>query len=60
MTSSTKAAEVKTGKNIKIQEVAVTGLDLGEGENKEKRPVDFWLNNWVNESRLSEMGKTGG
>lgn len=43
MTSSTKAAEVKTGKNIKIQETAVTGLDLGEGENKEKRPVDFGL-----------------
>lgn len=43
MTSSTKAAEVKTGRNIKIQEVAVTGLDLEEGENKRKRPLDFWL-----------------
>lgn len=43
MASSTKAAEVKTGRNIKTQEVAVTGLDMGEGENKETRPLDFWL-----------------
>lgn len=38
----------------------MTGLALREGENKEIRPLDFWLDNWVNGSRLSEMGKTGG
>lgn len=43
MAYSTKAAEVKRGRNIKIREVVVTDLDMGEGENKETRPLDFWL-----------------
>lgn len=36
MTSWTQAAEVKTGRNIKNQEIVGTGPDMGEGA-REKR-----------------------